>query len=109
MPAFGTILLTGIHGQVGSVLQADLGALGNVIGVARAQLDLADADATRRMVRELRPGLIVNPAAYTAVDKAEAEPELAFAINAEAPRILARKYGRDWSGDKFPRQSRASR
>lgn len=94
MPAFGTIMLTGTHGQVGSVLQTDLGVLGNVIGVARAQLDLTDADAIRRMVRELRPGLIVNPAAYTAVDKAEAEPELAFAINAEAPRILAEEAAR---------------
>lgn len=63
--------------------------LANVVGLDRAQLDLTDADAIRRAVETFKPDLIINPAAYTAVDKAESESELAYAINAEAPRVLA--------------------
>ena len=60
-----------------------------VITLDRTQLDLTDADAICRVVETVKPDLIINPAAYTAVDKAEIEPELAYAINATAPKILA--------------------
>lgn len=83
------ILLTGVHGQIGWELQRSLCLLGKVIAVSRDELDLADPDAIVRCIRDLKPDLIVNPAAYTAVDKAETEPALAMAINATAPRILA--------------------
>lgn len=82
------ILLTGVSGQVGGDLFSLLQPLATVIAPTRAELDLADAGATRRFVRETRPDWIINPAAYTAVDKAESEPELAHAMNAEAPRAL---------------------
>lgn len=83
------ILLTGKNGQVGWELQRTLAPLGQVIALDAAELDLADADAIRRKVREIRPHIIVNPAAYTAVDKAESEPELAMAINGVAPGVFA--------------------
>ncbi|MCB4811642.1 dTDP-4-dehydrorhamnose reductase [Methylovorus menthalis] len=83
------IFLTGIHGQVGHALQPILSTWGTVTALDRAALDLSDEAAIRKTVRALRPEVIVNPAAYTAVDKAESEPDLAYAINAEAPRILA--------------------
>src|SRR5665647_3408869 len=94
MARFSTILLTGANGQIGYELQHSLAVLGNVIALERSQLDLSDADAIRRVVREIKPNLIVNPAAYTAVDKAESEPELAMAINAVAPGILAEEAAR---------------
>jgi dTDP-4-dehydrorhamnose reductase len=62
--------------------------MGDVVAPTRSELDLADGEAIRSYVQNLQPRWIVNPAAYTAVDKAETEPELAFAINAEAPRVL---------------------
>jgi dTDP-4-dehydrorhamnose reductase len=87
------ILLTGINGQVGHALHAALSqhtVLANaLISLDRSQLDLANADEIRRVIQSLKPDLIINPAAYTAVDKAENEPELAYAINAAAPRVLA--------------------
>jgi dTDP-4-dehydrorhamnose reductase len=83
------ILLTGVNGQVGWELQRTLAPLGEVIAADRRTLDLADSAAIRRRVEGIAPDLIVNPAAYTAVDKAEAEPELAHAINAVAPGELA--------------------
>lgn len=89
MTRFGTIMLTGINGQVGQELQRTLLVLGRPRALNRSQLDLSDAAAVRRVVREIKPDLIINPAAYTAVDKAESEPELAFAINATAPGVLA--------------------
>ena len=82
------ILLTGKHGQVGFELQRALAPLGEVCAVDQAECDLADAIAIRELVRSFKPNLIVNPAAYTAVDKAESEPELAHAINTVAPRVL---------------------
>lgn len=85
----GPILVTGISGQVGFELQQTLSSLGTVIGLARAELDLADDQAIRRVIREVQPSAIINPAAYTAVDKAESEPELAFAINGIAPGVMA--------------------
>ena len=83
------ILLTGIHGQVGHELQRTLAPLGDVVALDRTALDLADPDSVRNTVRSLRPAIIVNPAAYTAVDKAESELDLAMAINATAPALLA--------------------
>lgn len=84
----GPILLTGVNGQVGGALLLLLQKMGDVVAPTRAELDLADAEAIRSYVQTVKPRWIVNPAAYTAVDKAETEPTLAFAINAEAPRVL---------------------
>ncbi|WP_151635778.1 dTDP-4-dehydrorhamnose reductase [Noviherbaspirillum aerium] len=83
------ILLTGRNGQVGYELERSLQGLGEVMALDRKGLDLADLDQIRETIRALRPSLIVNPAAYTAVDKAEAEPELAMRINGEAPAVMA--------------------
>jgi dTDP-4-dehydrorhamnose reductase len=82
------ILLTGKDGQVGFELVRALAPLGEVVAVGRADCDLADADALRALVRRVAPDVIVNPAAYTAVDRAESERDLAFAVNARAPGIL---------------------
>ena len=83
------ILVTGRNGQVGFELQRNLAGRGQVVAVGRDEMDLSDPDAIRRVVREAKPDLIVNAAAYTAVDQAESEPELALAINGVAPGILA--------------------
>ena len=83
------ILLTGKNGQVGHDLQRFLPRLGEVVALDRQQLDLSRFDEIRRVLREIRPALIVNAAAYTAVDLAEKEHSLAQAINAEAPAIMA--------------------
>lgn len=90
------ILLTGKNGQVGFELQRALAPLGEVVAVDHQECDLADAKAVRKLVAEVSPQIIVNPAAYTAVDKAESESELAFAINAKAPGVFgeeAKKIG----------------
>jgi dTDP-4-dehydrorhamnose reductase len=84
-----TILVTGARGQVGAELAVLLAAHGDVTAVDRAALDLADPDAIVAAVRGLKPDLIVNAGAYTAVDRAETERDLAFAVNATAPGILA--------------------
>jgi len=84
-----TILLTGVNGQVGFELARSLQGLGKVVALDRSALDLADLDQVRRVVREVKPGLIVNPAAYTAVDKAETDVDAAMLLNAEAPGVLA--------------------
>ncbi|MGB7085188.1 MAG: dTDP-4-dehydrorhamnose reductase [Phormidesmis sp.] len=88
-----SILLVGAGGQVGQELRKTLGALvpavGPITAIARQQLDLSDLAAIATTVNAAQPKLIVNAAAYTAVDKAESEPELAYRINAEAPQILA--------------------
>lgn len=83
------ILLTGAHGQVGWELERALAPLGEITALDMAHLDLTDSDAIRRHLRELQPQTIVNAAAYTAVDRAESEPELAHAVNATAPGVLA--------------------
>ena len=83
------ILLTGARGQVGWELRRTLGCLGEVVALDSKALNLADVAAIRQKVREIAPTVIVNPAAYTAVDKAEHEAELARAVNAEAPGVLA--------------------
>lgn len=82
------LLVTGRNGQVGWELQKTLPALGEVIATDRGTLDLGAPDTIRRTVREVRPDVIVNAAAYTAVDKAEAERELATQANAVAPGVL---------------------
>lgn len=83
------ILLTGIAGQLGSELQQILAPLGEVMGVDRQGLDLTQPDKIRQVIGEFKPDVIVNAAAYTAVDKAETETELANAINGTAPTIMA--------------------
>lgn len=83
------ILLTGRNGQVGWELERALAPLGEIVATDRSTLDLSDPDAIRRVVREVKPEIIVNAAAYTAVDKAESEPELAMRINGFAPGVLA--------------------
>lgn len=83
------ILVTGRNGQVGFELLRSLAGRGQVIAAGRDEMDLSDPDAIRRGVRATKPDLIVNAAAYTAVDRAESEPELALAINGVAPGILA--------------------
>jgi dTDP-4-dehydrorhamnose reductase len=82
------ILLTGKNGQVGFELQRALAPLGHIVAVGQTECDLADQTALRRLVREIKPDIIVNPAAYTAVDKAESDPDRAFTINGVAPKIL---------------------
>ena len=88
------ILLTGNTGQVGYELERSLQGLGEIVALDRSRLDLSDLDQVRRVIREVQPGLIVNPAAYTAVDKAESEPELALRINGEAPAVMAEEAAR---------------
>lgn len=83
------ILLLGKDGQVGWELQRALAPLGRLIAPGFAECDLANPDQLRAMVRAVRPAIIVNAAAYTAVDKAESEPDLARTINSIAPGILA--------------------
>ncbi|BCL76535.1 NAD(P)-dependent oxidoreductase [Jeongeupia sp. HS-3] len=83
------ILLTGKNGQIGFELQRSLAVLGEVIAVGRRDCDFANPDVLRALVQDIRPDVIVNAAGYTAVDQAEREPELAYAVNAMAPSILA--------------------
>ncbi|GBF81468.1 dTDP-4-dehydrorhamnose reductase [Aphanothece sacrum] len=83
------ILLTGSNGQLGQELQYTLKPLGEVIGITRQMMDLSQPDQIRQTIQKNQPNIIVNSAAYTAVDKAESEPDLAFAINGIAPTIMA--------------------
>jgi dTDP-4-dehydrorhamnose reductase len=83
------ILLLGKNGQVGWELQRTLAPLGNVMALDQEELDLVRVGDVRSTVQELKPDIIVNAAAYTAVDKAESEPDLAMSINGDAPGVLA--------------------
>lgn len=83
------ILLIGSNGQLGQELQQTLKAYDGLITADRAQIDLTQPDTIRRVISETQPQLIINAAAYTAVDKAESEPELATAVNAIASQLLA--------------------
>ena len=85
------ILLTGATGQVGGELLETLKPLGEVIAPARTEMDLANADSVREAIRAVQPRWVVNSGAYTAVDKAESEPELAGAINAEAVKVMGQE------------------
>ncbi|HWS76501.1 MAG TPA: sugar nucleotide-binding protein, partial [Quisquiliibacterium sp.] len=88
------ILVTGISGQVGHELMRTLAPLGDVVGVDRAAMDLSSPDSIRAVVRSTAPDLIFNPAAYTAVDKAESEPDEAMRINGVAPGVLGEEAAR---------------
>jgi len=83
------ILVTGATGQVGWQLQRTLAPLGEVVARTRSQLDLSNPEQTAKYVRELIPHVVINAAAYTAVDKAESEQELAHTINAITPGRIA--------------------
>lgn len=83
------ILITGGSGQVGGALRHTLAPLGDIFAPGRGELDLTDPNSIRKAMREFQPRWVMNAAAHTAVDKAESEPELAFAINAVAPGIIA--------------------
>lgn len=83
------LFLIGQEGQVGWELQRALSTLGELIAPAQHELDLENSEDLRRWIRDHRPGIIVNAAAYTAVDQAESEPEKASRINAEAVGLLA--------------------
>lgn len=83
------ILLIGKSGQAGWELQTSLSLLGEVIAVDYPEIDLAAMDSVRNCIRQVKPRIIVNAAAYTNVDRAESEPQLAFAVNGTAPGVMA--------------------
>src|SRR5664280_601033 len=83
------ILIVGAAGQVGLELQRSFAGFGSIVAVDLESVDLADEGQTRTLVRRVQPKVILNAAAYTAVDRAESQPDVAMAINATAPRVLA--------------------
>jgi dTDP-4-dehydrorhamnose reductase len=83
------VVLIGAKGQVGQELQVTLPQLGEVISIGREELDLTNSEKISQLIREIHPDYLVNASAYTAVDKAETEPDLAYSINATAPKIMA--------------------
>jgi dTDP-4-dehydrorhamnose reductase len=84
------VLLTGAAGQVGNAVRASAPPQAELKALTRAQLDISDEAAVYGAIGDYQPSLIINAAAYTAVDKAESEPAIALAINADGPRNLAR-------------------
>lgn len=94
MSELGRVLILGANGQVGRELQRSFAGAGELLCPGRDQADLASPEKLRDLVRSIEPDLILNAAAYTAVDRAEAEQELAMAINAHAPRVLAEEAAR---------------
>lgn len=88
------ILLTGRSGQVGYELERALQGMGDIVALDRNGMDLAYPDRVREAIRTIKPALIINPAAYTAVDLAESEPDLAIRVNADAPAIMAEEAGK---------------
>ena len=88
------ILVTGANGQVGWELQRSLEPLGSVVALDHAAFDLSRPEAMRATIRDLQPTVLVNAAAYTAVDRAESEPDLAMAINGLAPGVMAEEMSR---------------
>jgi dTDP-4-dehydrorhamnose reductase len=82
------ILIVGAYGQVGRELQRSFDGAGEIIARDRDTVDLGVPDQVRAMVRDAAPNIILNAAAYTAVDRAESEPDAAMAVNAQAPAIL---------------------
>jgi dTDP-4-dehydrorhamnose reductase len=85
------ILLIGKGGQVGFALHKKLASIGEVIATDRNELNLENSDAIRVFIEKIKPDIIINAAAYTEVDKAESEFELAHKVNTEAPKVLAEK------------------
>ena len=85
------ILLTGKDGQVGFALQKKLASVGEVIATDRNELNLENSYAIITFIEKIKPDIIINAAAYTDVDKAETEIELAHKVNSEAPKVLAEK------------------
>jgi len=83
------ILVPGKTGQVGWELQSALAPLGTVIALDRRQMDLSNPDSVRRAIRDAKPEVIINAAAYNNVDRAESEPELAMQVNGVAPGVMA--------------------
>lgn len=94
MNASPTILVTGVNGQVGFELLRTLQGLGRVVSCDRSTLDLSDLERVRTFVRDVKPSLIVNPAAYTAVDQAETDVDAARRLNADLPRVFAEEMAR---------------
>ena len=84
------ILITGVNGQVGHALMREL-TEHELIGLTRQDCDLTNLDQIKQVIDYHQPELIINPAAYTKVDQAEDEPELAFKINRDAPKVMAKK------------------
>lgn len=89
-----TILVTGVNGQVGFELNRTLQGLGRIVALDRTKLDLDDLAAVRTAIRELKPAIVVNSAAYTAVDKAESDFEAVMRLNAEVPGVFAEEAAR---------------
>ena len=85
------ILLTGKDGQIGYALNKKLASLGEIIAINRDMLDIANPEAIKDFFDKIKPDMIINPAAYTRVDQAETESQLAYQINTVAPKILAEK------------------
>ena len=88
---FMKILLTGKNGQVGFALHKKLASIGAVIATNRNDLNLENPDAIRAFIEKIKPDIIINAAAYTDVDKAESDIELAHKVNTLAPKVLAEK------------------
>ena len=86
------ILITGVNGQVGHALMREL-TEHELIGLTRQDCDLTNLDQIRKVIDQRQPDIIINPAAFTKVDQAEDEPELAFKINRDAPKLMAEKAG----------------
>ncbi|MGV7241899.1 dTDP-4-dehydrorhamnose reductase [Caballeronia sp. M23-90] len=86
-----TILLTGVNGQIGFELARSLQGLGRVVALDRVGLDLSDTNRIRHVVQDVGPSLIVNAAAYTAVDAAETDAASAMQVNADAPEVLSQE------------------
>jgi dTDP-4-dehydrorhamnose reductase len=91
LPASPRILVIGGTGQVGRAVISALAPRGVVIAPSRTELDLLDHDSIRRVIRAVEPDVIINAAAYTAVDRGEDEPELAWRVNVDATQVLARE------------------
>ena len=84
------ILVTGVNGQVGHALIRELTEY-ELIGLTREECDLTKPNQIRQVIDQHQPDMIINPAAYTKVDQAEDEPDLAFKINRDAPKVMAEK------------------
>ena len=85
------ILLTGKNGQIGWELNRSLSTLGTIFAMGRDQIDLSQPETLGSIIQEIKPDIIINAAAYTAVDKAESEPELAMTVNGIAPGVIAQE------------------